>query len=262
MYVIGERINGMFSDVKKAIRDKDPEPVKDLATRQMAAGAWALDVNVGPAASDAEGAMLWLVEAIRQVTDAPVAIDTAKWDVMSAVVPKVPGEKILNSSKADPEIVSRYVGLAVEHEAGLIGLTIDADGVPGGVEKRVELGAQIITVAMEGGLTMDKLFIDPIILPVNVAPKNPGHCMEAISQLRMFADPPPHLLLGLSNVSQRCNNRELLNRTYLAMAMSHGLDSAIMDPLDTELMDTAITADLLNEEMIYCDSYLDAARRG
>ncbi|MDP6636711.1 MAG: dihydropteroate synthase [Phycisphaerae bacterium] len=260
MYVIGERINGMFEDVKKAIIEKDPEVIKDLATRQMAAGATALDVNVGPAAGDAKGAMLWLVEAIREVSDAPVVIDTAKWDVMSEVIPQVPGKKILNSSKADFEIASQYVGLAAENGAGLIGLTIDADGVPGNVEKRVELGAQLITIAMEGGIEMDDLFIDPIILPVNVAPKNPGHCMEAIAQLKGFANPAPHLVLGLSNVSQRCSNRNLINRTYLAMCISAGLDSAIMDPLDTELMDTAITAELLQEQMIYCDSYLQAAR--
>ena len=261
MYVIGERINGMFNDVKQAIREKNAKVVQDLAKRQMAAGATALDVNVGPAVSDAEGAMVWLAETIRAVCDAPLAIDTAKWQVMRAVVPKVPGRKILNSSKADPQIAAQYVGLAVENGAGLIGLTIDADGVPGNVEKRVELGAQLITIAMEGGLEMDKLFIDPIILPVNVSSKNPGHCMQAIAQIRQFCDPPPHLVLGLSNVSQRCNNRELINRTYVAMAMAHGLDAAIMDPLDTELMDSAITAELLMEKMIYCDSYLEAARQ-
>ncbi len=86
--------------------------------------------------------------------------------------------------------------------------------------------------------------------------------MEAISQIRAFADPPPHLVLGLSNVSQRCSQRGLINRTYLAMAMAHGLDAAIMDPLDTELMNTAITAELLLGKMIYCDSFLDAARHG
>ena len=262
MRVIGERINGMFTNVKEALRSKNAKTIQDLAKRQMAAGAYALDVNVGPAVSDATGAMLWLVETIRAVTDAPLCIDTAKWDIMAAVIPRVPGEKILNSSKADLDIASRYVALAAENGAGLIGLTIDADGVPGNVDKRVELGAQIITVAMEGGLDMNGLYIDPIILPVNVSPKNPGHCMAAISQLRAFADPPPHLLLGLSNVSQRCNNRELINRTYLAMAMANGLDSAIMDPLDTELMDTAITAELLLEKTIYCDSYLEAARPG
>ncbi|MGA2264981.1 MAG: dihydropteroate synthase [Phycisphaerae bacterium] len=262
MYVIGERINGMFENVKQAIRGKDAKVIQNLAKKQLAAGARALDVNVGPAASDAKGAMLWLVETIRAVTDAPLAIDTAKWEVMAAVVPQVLGEKILNSSKADPEIASQYVHLAVEHGAGLIGLTLDAAGVPGNVEKRVELGAQIIAIAMEAGLPADKLFIDPIILPVNVAPKNPAHCIEAISQLRAFADPPPHLVLGLSNVSQRCHERNLINRTYLAMAMAHGLDAAIMDPLDTELMTTAITAELLLGKVIYCDSFLDAARRG
>ena len=69
-------------------------------------------------------------------------------------------------------------------------------------------------------------------------------------------------MLGLSNVSQRCSNRELINRTYLAMVVAHGMDAAIMDPLDAELMDTAITAELLLEKMIYCDSYLQAARQG
>jgi len=260
MYVIGERINGMFTNVRDAIRGKNASVIQDLAKRQLAAGAKALDVNVGPSVSDAQGAMLWLAEVIRKVTDAPLSLDTAKWEIMAAVAPKVPGRKILNSSKADPEIAGRYVALAVENDAGLIGLTLDANGVPGNVEKRVELGAQLITIAMEGGLSMDRLFIDPIILPVNVAPKNPWHCMQALAQLRAFADPPPHLVLGLSNVSQRCSNRELINRTYLAMAMAHGLDAAIMDPLDKALMDTAVTADLLKGNMIYCDSFLEAAR--
>ncbi|NQU75446.1 MAG: dihydropteroate synthase [Planctomycetes bacterium] len=260
MYVIGERINGMFENVKRAIQRKDAKVIQDLAKQQLTAGATALDVNVGPAAADAEGAMLWLAEAIRGVTDAPLSIDTAKWDVMCAVVSKIPGAKILNSSKADPEIARQYVALAVEYGAALIGLTIDSGGVPGNAEKRVELGAQFITIAMEGGLAMDKLFIDPIILPVNVAPQNPAHCMQAIAQLRLFADPAPHLLIGLSNVSQRCSNRSLINRAYLAMAMAQGMDGAIMDPLDEELMNTAITADLLNGKIIYCDSYLEAAR--
>ena len=261
MYVIGERINGMFDDVKLAIRERDEGAIQRLARRQIDAGADALDVNVGPAVSNAADAMMWLVETLRQVTDAPLAIDTAKWAVMSEIIPKVPGETIINSSKADPETAAKYIALALENNASLIGLTIDAEGVPANVDKRVELGAQLIALALDAGMDMDRLFIDPIILPVNVAPKNPANCMAAISQLKAFADPPPHLMLGLSNVSQRCNHRDLINRTYLAMAMAHGMDAAIMDPLDTELMDVAITADLLLEKMIYCDSYLEASRR-
>jgi len=260
MYVIGERINGMFSDVKRAIKERDAEPVQDLARRQLEAGATALDINVGPAAADAEAAMLWLVESVRAVTDAPLVIDTAKWDVMQAVVPQVSGDKVINSTKADLEIAAKYVALAVETGASLIGLTLDVDGVPSTVDKRVELGAQIITVAMEGGLPLDKLFIDPIILPVNVAPMSPTQCIEAITQLRMFSDPPVHTVLGLSNVSQRCANRELINRTCVAMCIGAGLDAAIMDPLDTELMDAVITAELLMGKNIYCDAFLRAGR--
>lgn len=262
MYVIGERINGMFSDVKRAIQEQAPQPIRDLAKRQVEAGADALDVNVGPAAKDDKAAMLWLVEQIRSVTEAAIVVDTAKWDVMRQVVPEVPGQKILNSSKADVHVAQQYVALATEHGAGLIGLTIDAEGVPGNIDKRVELGAQLVTVAIEGGMNLDDLFIDPIILPVNVSPKNPQYCMEAIAQLKGFSDPPPHLVLGLSNVSQRCANRSLINRTYLAMAIGRGLDAAIMDPLDTELMNSAITAELLLEKVIYCDSYLEAAKQG
>ena len=262
MYVIGERINGMFKDVKRAIREKDPKPIQDLALKQLAAGAQALDINVGPAAADARTAMAWLVDVVQDVTGAALAIDTAKWEVMSAIVPKVKNPAIINSSKADEAALEKYARLAVDSNASLLVLTIDQRGVPDNADRRVEMGATILTKTMEAGLPTERLFIDPIILPTNVSPKNPGHCMDAISQLRAFADPPPHLVLGLSNVSQRCSNRGLINRTYLAMAMARGLDAAIMDPLDTELMNTAITAELLLGKMIYCDSYLQAARQG
>jgi len=261
VYIIGERINGMFTDVKQAIADKNVKVIQDLALRQMAAGADCLDVNVGPASSDAEGTLLWMVEAIRKVTPAPLAIDTAKWSVMSKVVPRVPGEVVINSSKADAELLQQYLGLAREKGAALIALTIDREGVPSDVDKRVELGASIVAAAQEAGLPMAKLYIDTIILPVNVAPQQPRNVLEAMRQLVMFSAPPPHLVLGLSNVSQNCKQRSLLNRTYLSMAVACGLDAAILDPLDTELVDAAIAAELMVGKAIYCDSFLVAERK-
>jgi 5-methyltetrahydrofolate corrinoid/iron sulfur protein methyltransferase len=258
MYVIGERINGMFKDVRAAIKKRDQAAVQDLARRQLAAGATALDINVGPASAKPTEAMLWLVETVRAVADAPLCIDSPKWEVQEKVIPKVPGRKIINSSKADEAELDRFAALAAEHDAALVGLTIDQAGVPANAEKRVELGAMIASKAMEKGLPMEKLFIDPIILPVNVAPQQPGNVLAALSQLKLLSDPPPHLVLGLSNVSQNCSNRELINRTYLVMALAAGMDAAIMDPLDTELMNAAITTELLQGKAIYCDSFLDA----
>jgi len=259
MYVIGERINGMFTDVKKAIKARDPEPIKKLALGQVEAGASALDVNVGPAASDTLDAMLWLVDCIQQATDAPLSIDNPKFEVVAEVAPKVKSPVIINSTKADEDALEKYCKLAVDNDASLVALTIDQSGVPNDADGRVMMSATILTKAMEAGLEPGKLFIDPIILPVNVAPKQPQNVLEALQQLKLLSDPPPHLLLGLSNVSQNCNRRELINRTYLAMAIGAGLDSAIMDPFDKELMETAVTAELLQEKMIYCGSFIEAA---
>lgn len=260
MYVIGERINGMFQDVKKAIRGRDVAVIQELARKQLASGAQALDINVGPASAKAAEAMEWLVEVVQEVTDVTLAIDTAKWDVMQEIVPKVKNPVIINSSKADEGTLEKYCKLAADNNASLLALTIDQQGVPDEADRRIEMGVLILTKAIEAGLPVERLFIDPIILPTNVANKQPKAVLDALFQLKLLSDPAPHFVLGLSNVSQNCSNRQLINRTYLAMAIAAGLDSAILDPMDTELMNTAITAELLLDKMIYCDSYLEAYR--
>lgn len=260
MHVIGERINGMFKDVRGALEARDKKVIQNLALAQLEAGASSLDINVGPAKVEVLPAMHWLIDTVRDVSDAILCIDTPKWDIQKEVIPKIAGRAIVNSCKADPDALDKYVALAAENNASLIALTIDKQGVPADVDKRVELGALIGAKAMEVGLPMDQVIIDPIILPVNVAPKQPMIVLETIRQLGMLSDPPPHFNLGLSNLSQNCNNRNLINRTYLVMALAAGLDYAILDPLDKELMDAVITTELLLEKMIYCDSFLDAHR--
>ena len=260
MYVIGERINGMFKNVRSAIEEGDKGVIQELALAQINAGANALDINVGPAKGDVLGSLNWLIDTVREVTDVTLSIDNPKWSIQQEVIPRLGKGAIINSCKADPEALDKYMGLAVEHGAGLVALTIDKQGVPADIDKRVELGAQIGAKAMEIGLPMDKLYIDPIILPVNVAPKQPQNVLATLQQLKMLSDPPPHLNLGLSNLSQNCNHRPLINRTYLVMALTAGLDAAILDPFDKELMDAIITTELLMEKMIYCDSFLDAHR--
>ena len=261
MFVIADRINGMFDDVNEAIQAKNASAIQEMAKELLAGGATALDINTGKDVKDPKEVLVWMAHTIREVTDAYICVDTAKPEIMKAVVPQVPGKKIMNSTKADPEMAMEYMGLAIEHDASLIGLTIDADGVPGNIEKRVELGAQLIALATDAGLPMDRLFIDPIMLPLKVTPQNPIHCLRAIAEIKAFADPAPHFLLGLSNVSDGCSSFKLIDRTYVAMAISHGLDSVFLDTREVELMDSVITAELLLAKMVYCDSYLEAARQ-
>jgi len=260
MYAIGERINGMFRSVGAAIREKNPETIQELAKRQLAAGADALDVNVGPAAADPLEAMEWLVRTIREVTDAPLAIDTTKPDVMRRGLEVAGPGSIINSTKGQQEQLDIFIPMAAELQASVITLTIDENGVPRDANGRSEIALRAVASAMEHGLEPDRLMVDAVILPANVAQPTAVQVLEAIRSVRLLSDPPPKTVLGLSNVSQGTTQRPLINRTYLVMALACGLDAAILDVLDTEMMDAMITAELLLNRAVYCDDFLRAYR--
>jgi len=260
MIVIGERINGMFTDVKSAIRKKNKEVVQKLALDQIEAGANILDVNVGTASKNPGRAMAWLVKTIEEVTDTQIALDSTRLEVIKAGLEAVSNPPLINSTQGDPERLAEYLPLALENDASMIALTMDARGVPQDTDRRVEIAGMIIMTAMEMGYPVEKLFIDPIIQPVKFAQTQVNFVLEAISQISLLSDPAPHFVVGLSNVSQGTNDRELINRICLVMCIAMGLDAAIMDPFDTEMMDAMITAELLLNKQIYSDSFLAAYR--
>jgi len=261
MIAVGERINGMFKDVRRAIQKKDPAAVIDLAQRQTAEGAKYLDINVGTAAADQQAAMRWLVETVQGACKTPIALDSQKLPVTQAGLEVCDGRPVMiNSVSGDPEKLDLYMPLAVQHNASLVTLTMNVEGVPQNVETRVEIAMTIVSKAMEHGLDLPKVFIDPIILPVTVDQKQPKFICDVISQIKILSDPAPSTIVGLSNISQSTSERPLINRICLVMLQAYGLDAAIIDVLDTDIMDAAITADMLLNKMIYSDSYLKAAR--
>jgi len=260
MIAVGERINGMFNDVKKAIQTRDARIIQDLARRQTEAGAKYLDLNVGTAAEDPEAAMRWLVETTQAAVQTPIAIDSQRLRVIKAGLEVARVPVMINSTKSDPEQLDKFMPLALEHNAALVCLTITAEGVPQDVNKRVEICANIVAKAQEHGMPMDKVFIDPIVLPINVAQDQPKYIIEVIQQTKVLSDPPPRTIVGLSNISQGTSQRALINRIALVMFIAAGLDAAIVDVLDSDLMDAAITAEMLLNKQIYSDSFLKAGR--
>ncbi|MHC4521616.1 MAG: dihydropteroate synthase [Planctomycetota bacterium] len=266
MILIGERINGMFNNVKEAIASKDEKVIQELATKQTEAGAAYLDVNVGTAAADQEGTMQWLVETIQKVCATPLSLDSQKPAVIAAGLKAVNAENgvILNSTplnkKSDEEVFDKYIEMAEKAgpKANIIALTMDKNGVPQDVDTRVAIAADIVSKAMECGFDTQRLFIDTIVLPVKVpdAQAQPGNILTAMDQIRYLSDPAPHLTIGLSNLSQGAAERSLINRIFLTMAISHGLDSAIVDVLDQPLMNAVATAEMLMNKQIYSDSFL------
>lgn len=261
MYIIGEKINGMFKKVNQAIKERNTTYIKELAIQQIEYGADALDVNVGPESINPLQDMKWLITTIREVTNVPLAIDTTKPDVMEEGL-KLAGEgSFINSTHADNEKLDIYVPMAKKYNAKLIALTISKSGVPQDTAGKMELVTNIIQKCLEYEYDVSNLYIDPVILPVNVAQQNAASVLEVIQQIKLVSDPPPKTLLGLSNVSQGTKYRSLIDRTYVVLALASGLDSAILNPLDRELMDAIITAELLLGKQLYCDSFLEAYRK-
>jgi len=256
----------MFTNVKHAIADKDKKVIQELAKKQTDAGAAYLDVNVGTAAADQEGTIQWLVEAIQETCSTPLCLDSQKPDVIAAGLKVINAQNgvILNSTplnrKSDEEILDKYIEMANQAgpKASIIALTMDKNGVPQDINTRVAIAAEIVSKAMEKGFNTQRLFIDTIVLPVKVpdAQVQPSNILSAMDQIKYLSDPAPHMTIGLSNLSQGATERSLINRVFLAMAISRGLDSAIADVFDQDLMNIVATAEMLMNKQIYSDSFL------
>ena len=261
MFIIGELINGMYANIALALKDHDKKIVQTCALEQIASGADALDVCCGPASQNPLIDMPWLVEVIQEVTDKPLCLDSSKPKVIAEGLKAAKNKTIINSTTADAEKLEILIPLAKKYKSKLIGITISAAGIPQNKDQRLELAAMILTHASEEGFPIADLYLDPIVMPVNVAQGQIRDILETIAELKIISQPSPKTIIGLSNISQGAKMRSLINRTFLTMAVASGLDSAILDPKDKELMDTLITAELILNKNIYCDSYLEAYRK-
>ncbi len=258
MFIIGELINGMDQNVAVAIKEKNKGFIKTLARKQLDAGADALDVNCGPASRDAAGDMRWLVGTIQEEASCVLSLDSTKPEAIEAGLEISAHKCIINSTSADVSRLEIYCGMAKKYKASLVALVMDHKGVPQDKDGKLELAAQILNFAQESGFSLDELYLDPILLPINVAQSQLFGILELIKDFKSLSSPSPKTLLGLSNVSQGSKKRKLINRTFLVMASAYGLDAAILDPLDNNLMYSVIASELILNKSIYCDDFISA----
>ena len=258
MYVISERINGLFTSVSKAIDRRDAKWMQEHALRQLDCGAQALDVNTGPGRDDGPAAMEWLVRTVQEVTNAPLCIDSPGIKTLTAGITAAKNKVIINSTTAERAKMDKLFPLAREHGAEVICLCMDERGVPNSAEARAEMAMLMITTAMEHEIMPDRLLLDPLVLPTKAAQDQGAKVIEAVRMFQTLNEPPPRTVVGLSNVSNGTKDRPLVNRTYMAMLMGAGLSAAILDPEDKELMDTIKAAQVLLNQKLYADDFLRA----
>jgi 5-methyltetrahydrofolate corrinoid/iron sulfur protein methyltransferase len=239
--IIGENIQIVSPAVRTAIDERDAKRLQDMALRQVEAGAGVLDLNIGPQRKQGHEIMPWLVEAVQEVVDVPLALDTTNLAAMEAGLRVCRSRAILNSASADPVRLEPVFELARRYDARVIALTMGVDGIPTTADGRAGIAMETLVPTAEAfGIAAGDLLLDPLVLSVTC---NQDVAQESVDAIRIFtqiSDPPPTTVVGLSNISNGCppQVRPLINRVYLVTLLAAGLDAAIADPTDAAQMET------------------------
>jgi 5-methyltetrahydrofolate corrinoid/iron sulfur protein methyltransferase len=237
MILIGENINIMSKTIGAALRERLPDPVRELARAETVAGIDYLDLNIGPARKDGDSVMQWLVETVQGVSGKPLSLDTTNPLATEAGLKSCNKRALINSVSLQPERLEKVLPMAKLYGADIIGLLWGVDGMPRDANERCMLAVDMVYKANETGIPNEDIWIDPIVTPVSVDINQVKSCIEFMSMLGDIA-PGCKSVVGLSNVSNGtpANLRPYLNRTYLAMLMKYGIHAAIVDAFDAELI--------------------------
>lgn len=262
MIIIGEKINSTLKKVKPAIENYDTKTIQELALSQVEAGATYIDLNAGMFFNDEPEKLEWLVNTVQEVTDAPLAIDSPNPIALErGLAANKNGKPIINSITDESERFEAVLPLVVKYKTAVIALCMDDTGMPETEEDRVTIARRLITKLSAAGVAHEDIFIDPLIRPIGTGSH---YGKVAIGTMRKVKEefPNVHITCGLSNISFGIPARKLMNQTFLVAAVANGMDGAILNPTDKQLMTFLYAAEALMGYDDYCMEYLTAYREG
>ena len=262
MLIIAERINATRKRIGAAFAARDAALIQNEARRQAEAGADYIDVNAALSPAAELDCMVWAVETVRAATDKPLAIDSANPAVTRAGLALVPkGTAFLNSVSGEEARLAAMLPLAVEFETKLVAMAMDDSGMPTSTADRWRALEKIFAATDKAGISRDRIFVDPLLRPVSTNPEQTAQVLQMIREIREKGG-GAGTVVGLSNISFGLPARRHLNRTFLAIAAAAGLSAAIIDPLEPDMMTTALAAACLTGQDEYCMKYIMAQRAG
>jgi len=261
MLIVAERINSSRKSVARAIEIRDAAFIQNEASAQAQVGADYIDVNAGAFVGRELECLRWAVEAVQEAVDLPLSIDSPDPAVIEGVLPLVNRPPMINSITLEPARLNRILPLAAGHGARVIGLCQSEGRMAESADDKLRLAGQLVESVTKAGFRLDDLYIDPLVYPLATHPGSAMAAMEAIDRImRDFRG--VHTICGLTNISYGLPERKLLNRTFLATAISRGLDAVILDPTDN-LLFSALKAGLaVAARDDYCMDYIAAFRAG
>jgi len=258
--IIGERINPTGrKKVLAALHAGEFDLVRQEALAQVQAGAGILDVNAGVPGADEPMLMGQLIAAIREVTDAPLCIDSANPLTLEAALSSYEGKALVNSVNGEKKSLEAILPLVKTHQAAVIGLCMDDDGIPETPQERLKVAGSILEEAARLGIPAEDVIIDPLTLTMGSDHHAGAITLETIRLV--VEELGVNVGLGASNVSFGLPDRPMLNMTFLAMAIQAGASCPITNPLAAGIRTTVLAADLALGRDEYGTRWIKAFRQ-
>lgn len=255
--IIGERINPTGKKrMKQALLDGDMDYLRGEAISQTEAGADILDVNVGTPGIDEAAVLPMAVQAILEVTDLPLQLDSSDPAALEAALRIYPGKPIVNSVNGKAESLKTVLPLVKHYGAAIVGLTLDENGIPQSAAERFAVGQRILNAAMKLGIPKEDVFLDCLTLTASTGEAGPSETLNAVR--RVHEELGLQTVLGVSNISFGLPNRPLINRNFLCMALHSGLTLPIMNPMAEGMTDTVRAYRMLAGFDPNCENFIAA----
>ncbi|MDJ0785102.1 MAG: methyltetrahydrofolate cobalamin methyltransferase [Desulfosarcinaceae bacterium] len=262
MYIIGEMINASRKAVGAAIEAQDAEAIQQLAKDQAEAGASYIDVNAGIFVGKEPEYLKWLVETVQSVTEVPCAIDSPDPKAIEAALEIHRGATpLINSISLEAERYENLMPIVANSDLKVIALCMSDEGMPETAADRMKIAEKLVGGLIDNGVKVENIFVDPLVQPLSVNKAFGVQFLEAIEAIHQTW-PGIHSACGLSNISYGLPGRKHINRAFMTMAISKGLDGAIVNPLDKGMIAAITIAEALAGRDDYCMNFLKAFRGG
>ncbi len=261
MIIIGEKINGSIPSVARAIADRDEAHIRNLAIKQSEAGATYIDVCASVDKAIEVETMKWLIDIVQDAVDTPIAVDSPDPHVIVECLPFCKKEGLVNSVSMEGDKVETIFPVIANTKWECVALLSDDTGIPQTAEKRLSVFADLMVKAKEYGIAPNRLHIDPLIEMLCTSEDGINMVTSVMREIR-DQYPTIHITGAVSNISFNLPVRKIINQAFTVLSMANGLDSAIFDPLNRDLLGMIYATEALLGMDDYCMEYIGAYRSG
>jgi 5-methyltetrahydrofolate--homocysteine methyltransferase len=257
--IIGERINPTGRKLLAAdMAAGNFERVRNDAIAQVEAGAHMLDVNAGIPMADEPAILAEAIKIVQSILDVPISIDSSIVAALEAGLAAVEGKALVNSVTGEEERLETVLPLIKKYGAAVIGISNDEGGISHDPDLRFVVAKKIVERAMDYGIPKADVLIDPLVMPAGAVPGAGWVTMQTTRRVR--EELGVNTVCGASNVSFGLPGRRALNGTFLAMLIANGLTAAITNPIELEIKQAILAADLFMGHDENCVAWITAAR--